>query len=137
MKTEQKRAALTESRSADRKTMADALVILATQRGWKSETEQLQPTELCVRLEGPRGLRVWIEFDGRSPQRDVHCMPWHISHGGARLSEAFGSAMGASVNPHHRAKCTTFAQGFDALYAAVEEGMIMADNGSAFEEAKP
>ena len=131
MSAETKRAPLTESRKSDRAEMADRLESLAAQHGWMAERENLAPTETYVMLRGPTGgLRVGIEFDGRSPQRDNHCMPWNSD---ARMSDAFGHAMGAPVNPYHRCKCTAFAFGFNALYAAVERAMVMAADGTAFE----
>lgn len=127
----------TERRKADREAMAANLMALAQEYGWEAERESLAAHEVSLHLSGPRGLAVWLLFDGKAHplSRDCHCMAWTVHHSSdARLSIAFGTAMGSAVNPYHRQKCTAFASGFDTLRAAVEKAMQMANSGEAFDK---
>ena len=122
---------LSESRKADRKVMADAVQRMAHGHGWACERQDAG-REISLRLFGPRGLTVRLDFDGAHPAavRDLYCMPWNSDD---KLSHAFEEAMGSPVNPYHRLKCTTFAAGFERLVSKLERAMEMAADGTAFE----
>ncbi len=129
---------LTERRAADRTIMAAKIIDLA--KAFPGVTVALPPADSIpprrveVFIEGPRGLCVWIDFDGQSRQPDCYCMPWYISSDSdARLSDHFGRLAGASVNPHHFAKCTAFAEGFDELCRRLSDCLAAACDGSAFD----
>lgn len=123
---------LTERKKADRAIMAERLIALAVECGAKAEIEdwypRVHPRGVLVRIVGPRGLEVGIDFDGESSQPDTICLPWCISvDSNARLANTFGD-----VNQFHHRKCTAFAEGFDDLLRQVRRGLELANNGAAF-----
>lgn len=130
----------TESRAADRAAMAAATVALAESHGWIAGIETIIPRVTWVHLRGPRGLAVTVEFSGQpapASLKDRHCMAWHVgTDSDARLSDAFGIAMGAPVNACHRRKCTAFARGWPALHSRLQRAMELAASGEAFEETQ-
>ena len=131
---------LTESRKADRETMAQLVEALAKRYGWQHYRCEYTAArgDARVHVIGQRGLACSIEFERQSAQKDNYCMPWHFDvkpsnyDPRAYMSAAFGRAQGGSVNSHHRRKCTTFADGIEELLEKLEAGMIMAESGAAF-----
>lgn len=127
-------ATLTERRKADRQKMADRVHAIAAHHGATVTRENegecfLGPRAVLITIEAARGLRVGIDFDGASPQPDVHVLAWHIAPGSdARLSPRFGN-----INPYHQRKCTTVAYGIDALCRELADKLTMARDGSAFD----
>lgn len=135
---------LTESRKADRAQMADMVEALCAEMGAKVTREEGAdyPGPQAIHLEIELGnARVGIEFDGGpfNTQKNCFCMPWNTAWGStAKMSEAFGTAVGGDVNPHHRAKCMAFAQGIDALLIRLRSAMECIRRGDAFEvQASP
>ncbi len=139
---------LTETRKADRESMASEVEQLAAKYGWQFyRCQYVNPSEsLRVHLIGPRGLACSIEFERRSGMTDNYCMPWHFDvkpsnyDPDVRLTEQFGRFQGSSVNPYHRRKCTAFAAGIDTLLDKLQVAMEMANGistyGSAFMESE-
>lgn len=132
---------LTERRAADRATMAAATVALATEFGAtvvrRDGKEGGYPEARCIIVDIELGeCRVGIEFDGGSfnTMPNVFCMPWNtLSRSKARMTSAFGSAVKADVNPHHRAKCMGFAHGFDELLVRLRAALECIRDGAAYE----
>lgn len=129
-------AALTERRKADREQMAVMVEALCAEKGARVERTE---RERMIRLEISLGEgRVGIEFDGGpfNSLLDYYCMPWNTadrSH--VRMTDTFGLAVGAEVNPHHRAKCMGFADGIYDLIARLGRAMDCINAGKAFEVA--
>ena len=120
---------LTERKKADRIAMGAALATLAHRYGAKCEVEELgtgRQHGVFVRITAPGGLEVRLSFDGSSTQPDVHVIPWVSWE--RRLVLDFGP----SVNPHHGAKSTHVAVGFDALLADVTRALSRAEDGTAY-----
>lgn len=128
---------LTERRKADRSKMADALASLARAQGATVAVEPegscaYRPHRIVVRVEAARGLRVAIDFDGKSCQPDVHVMSWNFDlSSDARLSDRFARL--GSINEYHHRKATYVAHGFEALCFALEFGLTLARDGTAFD----
>lgn len=131
---------LTEVKKADRERMATMIETLCISKGAqvvRIAEDLCGPKEIVLEISMP-GIGVTVDFDGSkgvSEDRDVYCMPWTtVTHGGARMTDAFGRAVGASVNPHHRAKCMGFARGIDALLARLAAALDCIAQGQAFEQ---
>ncbi len=135
---------LTETKKADRETMISMVEGLARSKGAtvsRVDPHMAGPKEVAVEIVLGKG-RVTIDFDGaKGPyeDRDVYCMPWcsvpepDVDTDRARMTARFGYAVGATVNPHHRAKCTGFAMGIDELMARLERAFDCILAGDAFE----
>ena len=130
---------LTEMKKADRETMARMVERLCRDKGarvTRLEADERGPMEIVLNIT-MGDARVTIDFDGaKGPGegRDVYCMPWNtVQDSKARMTAAFGYAVGAAVNPHHRAKCTGFADGIDELISRLAEALNCIKAGSAFE----
>lgn len=123
-----------ERRKADRQKMADAI-----EGDWISAPgftcERLDPAPLSPRgiwleLSSPRGACVTIDFDGESPQPDVHVVSWHMAtDSDARFSACFAS----SRNDYHKRKATDVAYGFVALRELMNRRISALQSGDAFE----
>lgn len=140
---------LTERRKADREEMARRVETLCTEYGascevrdcathiWSDGSRPLPETRNRLVLSISLGEgRVGIEFSGDRRRRDtdVFCMPWNTAMGSkAHMTPAFGRAVGATVNPFHRAKCMGFADGFDMLLARLGAALDCIASGEAFE----
>lgn len=142
------RQGLSERRKADRAIMAAEVAALCLAAGAACEVTDFathvygdgsRPTERnrirCEILKG--SLSVNLDFDGSrwNTMPDYFCLAWNVATGDreARLSSRFGIVAGASVNPHHRRKCTAFADGFDDLLGALREAFALVDSREAFE----
>ncbi len=131
----------TEKRAADRNAMALAVIALADEFGAAAErhdgSKDRYPGERCIIVDIELGeCRVGVEFDGAptNSQPDVFCMPWNtLSRSKARMTSAFGSAVGADVNPCHRAKCMGFAKGFDVLLERLRLALECIRDGRAYD----
>lgn len=135
---------LLESRKGDREKMAQEVEALAKRMGWDcARCEHMPLGDIRVSMHGPKGLSVSIEFERRTTQANLFCLPWHFTYTGdkdAKLSDAFGRYQGSPFdNYHHRRKCTAFASGIDTLLDKLLVAMEMANGtsayGSAFMEA--
>jgi hypothetical protein len=124
---------LSERRKADRKKMMAALEELlnrlgVTYRRTEDELKGMCPHRLSVELDMPRGLQLTVEFDGESPQPDVHVLSWHVSsQSGACLSEVF-----PNVNNFHFQKATDITYGLDHLLSLLELRIESVQDGTAF-----
>lgn len=124
------------TRASDREAMAQRIEKIALALGAACKRgEYPGPREIAVDITAAQGLGVTVSFDGDSGlDREGHfCLAWHIDHEhDTRLTEAFGESQRASVNPHHRAKCTAFGEGFADLQAKLSKGLMLAKSGEAF-----
>jgi hypothetical protein len=94
------------------------------------------PRRSTVHFVHGGGVAVHIEFDAESSlDRDgIFCMPWYtILNTDACLSDAFGLAVGGSINPHHFGKCTVFADSFDELCETLRKAVACLDSGEAYD----
>ncbi len=124
---------LIERRKADREKMAEAVIFLAASFGCATSVE-IYNREIRVDIELGQA-RIGLDFDGDSAQPNVFCMPWNTTlNSEAKFSDAFGRAVGASVNPHHRRKCMGFAEGFDSLLSCLRVALECVASGDAFED---
>jgi len=130
---------LTEMKKSDRETMAAMVEDLCRRKGAtvaRADPDERGPAEIVLNIVMGEA-RVTVDFDGsKGPNegRDVYCMPWNIVlDSRARMTPRFGHAVGASVNPHHRAKCTGFADGIDELIDRLGAALDCIAAGQAFE----
>jgi len=127
---------LTERRKGDREKLAAMVEKLCAEKGATcTRPDPLSPRE--IRLEIEMGeLRVGIDFDGDQPASivDNYCMPWNTGlYSKAKMTAAFGRAVGDEVNPFHRAKCMGFARGINALLHRLGAAMDCIKAGEAYE----
>jgi hypothetical protein len=124
---------LTERRKADRNQMIAGVQCLLDRLGVEYRRNEKELAGMCPRrvsleLTLPRGLQLTVDFDGDSPQPDVHVLSWHVSTtSSACLSDVF-----QSVNEYHWQKATDIAHGFERLLALLESRIRAAQDGSAF-----
>ena len=121
---------LTEKRKADREKMAAAVIALATECDATAAIDPDWPGERAIMLEirAARGLCLNIDFDGDSPQPDVHVLSWHMS---TDVDTCFADAFG-DLNRFHYRKATGVAHGFDELLRSIHTGLTLAASGEAF-----
>jgi hypothetical protein len=120
---------LSERRAADRKEMAKRTEELVLECGATFEREE-NGREIRLEISAAQGLRVLVDFDGKSAQPDVHVLSWNIHYeSNARLNDA---TFGGNVNPHHKHKATYVAYGFDELCDCLRRGLTLAASGDAF-----
>lgn len=140
-------AQLTERRKADRKIMAAGVAALCAEYGVECEVRDFatfkysdgspadpRPSIWCIMKAAGGALHCTVEFEGGpfNTQPNYFCLPWYVP-GKERLSRRFGVVAGAEVNPHHRGKCTAFADGFDDLLIALGDVFALVADGEAFE----
>lgn len=130
---------LTEMKKADREAMATMVEDLCRSRGAsvsRRPVDERGPKEVVLDIVIDQAC-ITIDFDGskgKHEDRDVYCMPWNtIPRSSARMTPAFGVAVGATVNPHHRAKCMGFACGIDELLDRLGRALDCIVEGRAFE----
>ncbi len=130
---------LTEMKKADREAMATTVEELCMRKGASASR---RPSDECGAKEMVLDIvvgeaRVTIDFDGSkgpNEDRDVYCMPWNtVPSSVARMTHGFGVAVGATVNPHHRAKCMGFAIGIDELLDRLGRAIDCVVEGRAFD----
>jgi hypothetical protein len=126
---------LSERRKADRVKMAKILADLVTECGAETEVqvrpyETMMPQLIRVGIKAARGLRLGVDFDGKSCQHDIYVNAWNIS---TKFDTCLSSAFPGDVNPFHFSKCTTVEYGFAALCRHVRQVLEMARDGSAFD----
>lgn len=130
---------LSAARAKDRELMANAVeaVMRLCPGGSVDRPDPLGERSVAVSFRCPHGLAVTVEFDGDSPQdrKGEFCMAWHVSvNSDMAYSEAFGAAMGASVNQYHHRKCTAFAYGFQDLCEKLVKAVTMISDGTAYRD---
>jgi hypothetical protein len=124
---------LTERRKADREIMAQQVFDMAFDLGASAAMilPGFNPREICVHIETPQGLRLSVNFNGKSPQRkpDTYVLSWHMGHDAtAKLAPAFGD-----VNPHHWRKSTDVVHGYAALLELLRRRLGQVLDGTAFQ----
>lgn len=125
---------LNERRACDRKKMAEAIEKLVVECGSTfiraAGEDDPGPHEININITAPEGLQLLVDFDGKSPQPNVHVLSWHMAFKATkRLNNA---TFGGNVNPHHFHKATYIAYGFEDLCTQLRSGLLMAKNGTAF-----
>lgn len=127
---------LSVTRSSDREKMAQAVESLCSEYGALCERSEYSGKRAILLHITIKDLTVSIEFDGDSQmdREGTFCMPWRVALGrpDLRMSDTFGCAVGGSVNPYHRHKCTAFSCDFPNLLQRIENGFMVIKNGSAF-----
>jgi len=134
---------LSVTKKADRAAMAKIVfdILAASTNIGRLEIEEqpfgdISPRCTRIEFEHGRGIGVFIEFDGDSSldREGKFCMPWcTVLNTDACLSEAFGRAVGGSINPHHYGKCTTFSDSFDDLCNILRHAVECLDSGAAYD----
>ncbi|MCY0148327.1 hypothetical protein OEG84_11545 [Hoeflea sp. G2-23] len=129
--------ALTETRKADRLKIAtqvcNLLDRLKIDHAWTREGfVEGYPKAHRISVNAPRGLDLGIKIDGESCQPNVYVLCWHISSKvDTCLADRFGD-----INPHHFSKLTAVAYGLDGLLSHLEQKLLMALDGSAFDDER-
>lgn len=122
---------LTERRAADRVKLSAIVKAVCDKHG---ATCELLTEGRLIRCEiALDGVRAGIKFDGDSCASllDNYCVPWNSDK---RLSPAFAVVADASVNPHHRVKCTAFYAGAERLERNLGAVLALIASGEAFED---
>jgi hypothetical protein len=126
---------LTERRKADRAKMANTLAELIRSFAIEPTIERegessMHPRAWVVGLQTVNGLRCGFDFDGQSCQHDVYVNAWNL---GLHTDKLFADGFpGGTINPHHFAKCTTVAYGFDALCQHVRDVLEKDRDGTLY-----
>lgn len=123
---------LSERRAADRETMAKAIEKLVVECGATVTRVPMHAHELWLSVVAPGGLRVTIDFDGKSPQPDVHVLSWNMDYDSP--NRLCPGTFGGGVNPHHGHKATYVAEGFEDLCTQLKAGLLMARDGTAYQK---
>lgn len=126
--------ALSERRAGDRNKMAAAIEQLVVECGASfiraTGEDDPGPNEININVTAPGGLRLLVDFDGKSAQPDVHVLSWNMSFDSTkRLNNA---TFGGDVNSIHFRKATYVARGFEDLCTQLRAGLLMAKDGSAY-----
>lgn len=130
---------LTVTRKADRKKMAAIIYDLATSLGAEAVIKPEDPASsfdsrrTVVGITAARGLKVGVSFDGGTSQPDVWVLSWHVD---IDYDTCLDDGFGGQVNPHHFAKATYVAYGFDHLKEQLARGLSKAADGSAFSDER-
>lgn len=110
--------------------MADKIAAIATENGAKVE-RTADGRRILLRIETPRGVCVYLDFDGKSCQPDVHVIAWNLAYWAkGRLRP---SVFDCAVNPHHGAKATLVRYGFAALAENVSKVLAADAAGEALD----
>ena len=83
-----------------------------------------------VGLEFPRGLRLNVDFDGKSCQPDTFVLSWHMAF---RFDTRLKLSFATSVNSCHRRKGTDIAEGFPEALELLRRRFEVIASGEAFE----
>lgn len=122
---------LSERRAPDRKKMATAIEALVLECGATFERcDVAGANTVKIYITAAEGLQLMVDFDGKSPQPNIHVLSWHMkSNSAKRLNN---STFGGNVNPYHRQKATYVAYGFEDLCTQLRAGLLMAKDGTAY-----
>ena len=116
-----------ERRQADRAVMAAGVAALADTLGAAFTVGQ-RGREVVVEIVHPSGARVFVGFDGASPQPDVHVITWNLYRDdGKRFHPSFGM-----VNPVHGHKASRVCYGYDDLLETLRSDLEAIGEGEAF-----
>lgn len=128
---------LSSRRKADRETMANAVIALATRLGASAERDEVfadDPLRIFVRIQAPGGLCLTVEFDGENSYPDTHVLSWHMSTtSDNRLNPDYWPCL----NTVHFHKATDVAEGFDALCQVLETRLTALADGRAYQSSQP
>lgn len=122
---------LTERRAADRIKLAAIVKAVCQKHGASfSALTEGRMIRCEIALDG---VRAGIEFDGDAERAllDNYCVPWNSEK---RMNYEFEITAGASVNPHHRMKCTAFYAGAERLERRLDDVLALIGSGEAFED---
>ena len=127
-------ATLRATLKTDRAEMARQLVEVVLAHGGAATVEDAAlgaPGELWVRISaGYAYMTADIDADAA---KHGYLTPWNIRpDSAAKFSPAFGSAVGADVNPYHRCKCMGHESTFPGLLAGVARALGCIVGGRAF-----
>ena len=120
---------LTETRKADRAKMAQILSNAVLEAGALSadiKPASYDPAITVVRIEAPGGAHIVVDFDGRSPQPNVHVCTWNTADC-VFLKPAFGD-----VNTAHYGKATRIGYGVDHLVDLLQADLDDCASGDAY-----
>jgi hypothetical protein len=123
-----------ERRAADRKKMATAIEQLVVECGSTFTREEggayPGPHVININITSPGGLELTVDFDGKSPQPNVHVLSWHM---GFKANKRLNNAtFCGDVNQAHFRKATYVARGFDDLCVQLRAGLLMCKDGTAY-----
>ena len=124
---------LTEKKKADRIKMAELVRALAVEMGLTAEVVDkpfgdMSPHMIMVKIRSKEGLKLHVDFDGKTSQPDVHVLSWHMDTDvDTRLADAFGD-----INRFHYCKATDIAYGTDELLRILAWKFLKIQNGTAF-----
>ena len=125
---------LTEKRKSDRAEMARQLSALALSFDFGAviypEPTFLRDHRTTVALEFPRGLRLNVDFDGKSCQPDIFVLSWHMDF---RFDTRLKLSFATSVNSYHHQKGTDIAEGFPQALELLRRRFEVIASGEAFE----
>jgi hypothetical protein len=129
---------LTERLAADRKSMAAITKDFVDHLGAEESIIRpghLDKHEICVDIHVTRGLRVSIDFAGKSEFHradNTFVLSWYFdSDSDTCLADAFGD-----INPYHFRKGTQVARGMENLLSCLKSSIDLAASGAAFDEAR-
>jgi hypothetical protein len=126
---------LSPARKADRLKMAAQLAELVRSMGYYVEVKPQwpgpdYPPRTMVRIDAGHAT-AGISF-GKLEASNGYIIPWNIHHDSkATFSQAFGSAVGASVNPFHRRKCMGVVPEWPDVLESVERALQCIKDGWA------
>lgn len=125
---------LTERRKADRVEMIRQVRTLCEGLGAtvKDDNEFREPHELRLEIAHKGGAVIWVKFDGKSCQPNVHVACWNIrSDSPACFSDSFGD-----INSYHHRKSQFVARGFDDLLFQLAYDLKALNDGSGYSEER-
>lgn len=130
-----------ERRKADRKKMIEEVAALARRFGWGAEVDYDHLTTIhqgrctSVEITGPRGVSLFIDFNGQSTQPDVFVCTWNLPTSGPTVSfsKRFeGSQRTQPYGAHFKA--TRVWKGWDVLILHLKMDLEAVADGSAFDD---
>jgi hypothetical protein len=129
---------LTERLAADRKRMAQITKDFVDAHGVEASTIRaghLDKSEICVDIHVTRGLKVTVDFAGKSQFHradNTFVLSWNFdTDSDTCLSNAFGN-----INTYHFRKSTQVARGMEQLLHCLQFSIGMAATGEAFDEVR-
>jgi hypothetical protein len=123
-------APLTERRKADRIEMIRQVRALCESLGATvtDDNEFAGPHELRLEIAHKGGAVIWVDFNGKSCQPDVHVACWNIrSDSPACFADSFGD-----INQSHHRKSQFVVRGLDNLLFRLGDDLEALNDGSAY-----
>lgn len=88
-------------------------------------------------IQSPDGLRLTIDFDGKSCQPDVFVLSWHMTVASAEHNKIIRADFAASRNAFHKRKATDVCEGFFNLMLVMSLRLQSIAAGEATETQNP